>query len=341
MAVTIKDVAKAANVAPSTVSRVIADSPRISEETKRKVRKVMEELGYHPNMIARSLANQSSKAIGIIFPNSGNTAFQNPFFSEVLRGISEGVSEKHYILQFTTGRTEEEILQDVKKMVFGRLVDGMILLYSKLGDSVMKFLKEQNFPFVLVGKPFEDSEVITHVDNDNISAAKEGTEYLIRLGHRKIGFIGGDIGFMVTRNRLEGYRRALAEAGIPVNEKYLIHEEFLLEGGKEAVKELMLLDDPPTALLVIDDIMALSVLKTLSELGKKVPEDISVVSFNNVLFAELAQPPLTSVDINIFTLGIEAVKHLIQKIENPKEPVKRIIIPHRLIVRKSCQAVGR
>lgn len=336
MNVTIKDVAKAANVSPSTVSRVIADSPRISEKTKRKVRKVMEELGYHPNFIARSLASQSTQVIGVVFPSSGNLAFQNPFFSEVLRGISEGAHEKHYGIQLTTGVTEEEIYQDVVKMVQGGQVDGIILLYSKINDQVIDYLLEKDFPFVVVGKPYEYVEKITHVDNDNVGAAKETTEYLLQLGHKRIGFIGGNENLMVTVTRLEGYKQALQGANIPIRKEYIIHEDFLVSGGKQAILKLLSLPEPPTALLVTDDLMALGVLQSLLLHGLEVPRDLSVVSFNNVLISRLANPPLTSVDIRILDLGMEAVKQLISKIENEREPVKRVIIPHQLVVRSSC-----
>lgn len=341
MTVTIKDVAKAAKVSPSTVSRVISDSPRISEETKRKVREIMDELGYHPNFIARSLASQSTQVIGVVFPSSGNVAFQNPFYSEVLRGISEGAHEKHYGIQLTTGKTEKEILDDVVKMVQGRRVDGIIMLYSKVNDPIMTYLMEKNFPFVVIGKPSVDAERITHVDNDNITAAKEGTEYLIKLGHERIGFIGGSEDLMVTITRLEGYKRALNEFKITIREEFIIHDDFLVSGGIQAVNKIMNLENPPTALLVVDDLMSLGVLQTLHTIGLRIPEDLSLISFNNALYAELANPPLSSVDIQILELGMEAVKQLIARIANSNEPIKRVIIPHKIIVRSSCGRIDK
>lgn len=338
MTVTIKDVARAAKVAPSTVSRVIANSPKISEETKIRVQKTMKELGYHPNIIARSLASKSTQTIGLVFPSSGNITFQNPFFSEVLRWISESVHDKHYSLHLTTGTTEEEIYNDVVKMVSGRLVDGIILLYSKFNDKVIEYLKERKFPFVLIGKPFKYTEQITSIDNDNITAAKEGTDYLISLGHDRIGFIGGNKKLMVTKDRLIGYKRALEEANVPIREEYIIHQDFLLTGGQEAVAELLALPSPPTALLVVDDLMSLGVVRTINEMKLRVSEDISIVSFNNALFSELASPPLTSIDINIKGLATEAVHNLIVMLENKKEPKKRIIIQHEIIVRSSCKS---
>ena len=335
MSVTIKDVAKHASVAPSTVSRVIADHPRISDKTKKRVREAMKDLGYHPNLIARSLANQSTKMLGLVMPGSADVIFQNPFFSNVLVGLSESAHEKQYALQMTTGKTEDEIFEGVVDMVQGGRVDGLILLTSKVDDKLMEYLRLRKFPFVVIGKPYKHAEEITHVDNDNFRATKEVTEYLLGLGHERIAFIGGSIHLVVTIDRLLGYEKALRGAGIKLNEKYVFHEEFLSEGGREAVSELLKLEEPPSALVVADDLMALGVLNTLSELGVTVPEEISVVSFNNVLFAETANPPLTSVDINIFALGYEAAKNLILLIDNPTEPVKRIIIPHELEIRAS------
>ncbi|QIZ06676.1 LacI family transcriptional regulator [Priestia megaterium] len=336
MAVTIKDVAKLADVAPSTVSRVIANNSRISEATKRKVKKAMEQLGYHPNQNARSLASQSTQTIGLVMPSSGDVVFQNPFFPSILQGISEGAREKKYALQMTTGKLEKETLEAVINMVQGKRVDGMILLNSKVEDKVISYLRERDFPFVVIGKPSKDVEEITHVDNDNVRAMREATEYLIDHGHRKIAFIGGNPELMVTVDRLNGYRQALKKANIPIKNEYILHEEFLREGGQEAVSELMALEQRPTSLVVVDDLMALGVLSTLDELGIRVPEEISVVSFNNVLLAEMSKPPLTSMDINIFDLGYQASWSLIQKIENRTEPTKRIIIPHKLVERLSC-----
>lgn len=155
MGVTIKDVAKKAGVAPSTVSRVIADNPRISLETKKRVRKAMKDLGYHPNFNARNLAVRSSQAIGVIMPSSADKALQNPFFPEVLRGIGAYAHKTEYSLYVSTGGNEEEVFEEVKRMVNGNRVDGIILLYSRIADPVQQFLIEKGFPFVIVGKPQE------------------------------------------------------------------------------------------------------------------------------------------------------------------------------------------
>lgn len=333
MAVTIKDVAKLANVAPSTVSRVIANNPRISERTKRRVREAMEDLGYHPNYNARSLANRSTQTLGLVMPSSADKALQNPFFPEVLRGISTKAHEKEYTLYLSTGATEEEMLEGVMGMVHGRRVDGIVMLYSRIDDKIMAFLEQQNFPFTVIGKPLVNPDSITHVDNDNFRAAKDVTDHFIKKGHTHIAFVGGNLDLVVTVDRLSGYEKALREADIPYEEDYVVHVEFLKEGGQEAVMELFSLEKPPTALVVADDLMALGIMSKLDEMGLSVPEDVSIISFNNVMLAEYSSPPLTSVDINIFQLGYQAVNCLLEKINDPDSGNKRVCVPHKVVER--------
>ncbi|KGX92712.1 LacI family transcription regulator [Pontibacillus halophilus JSM 076056 = DSM 19796] len=337
MAITIKDVAKAAQVAPSTVSRVAADHPSISYETKKRVRKIMEEMGYHPNVNARSLANQSTQAIGIVMKSSADKALQNPFFPEVLRGISSVAHEQDYSLYVSTGETEAEVYESVQRMVFGKRVDGLILLYSQIDDRVTKFLLEQDFCFVLVGKPYEHADRITHVDNDNFTASYDITWELIHKGHEHIAFIGGDSNLVVTLNRLRGYEEALAKAGLPIRDDYHIHAELLKSGGREAVHQLFQLDEPPSGLVIADDLMSIGVITMLEEKGIKVPEDVSIVSFNNLYMSEISRPPLTTVDIQIYELGYQAAKCLIDKVNNKQEPSKRVIVPYEVVHRQSSR----
>ncbi|KGP90752.1 LacI family transcriptional regulator [Pontibacillus chungwhensis BH030062] len=340
MGITIKDVAKAANVAPSTVSRVIADHPRISLDTKKRVRKAMKELGYHPNVNARSLANRSTQALGIVMKSSADKALQNPFFPEVLRGISAVAHELDYSLYISTGETEEEVYEGVQRMVYGNRVDGIILLYSRVDDNVINFLLEKDFPFVLVGKPCEHIDRITHVDNDNVNASIDITNELINQGHERIAFIGGDTDLVVTQDRMRGYEMALEKAGLPVREDYQIHKEFLKSGGREAVHQLFQLEEPPTGLVIVDDLMSIGVVTMLEENGISVPDDVSIVSFNNLYISEITRPSLTTVDIQIYNLGNQAAKCLIEKVNNQDEPAKRIIVPYELVRRQSSQHVS-
>lgn len=333
--VTIKDVAKATGVSPSTVSRVIADHPRISEKTKQKVRKAMKEMGYYPNISARNLVSQTTKSIGVIMPSSADKSLQNPFFPEVLRGIGSVTYDQGYTVTLSTGQTDEQIYTEVMRMVYGRYVDGIILLYSRIEDPIMKFLYEKNFPFVVVGKPYDRTDAVTHVDNDNFRAGKEITQYLIKQGHQKIAFIGGAKEYLVTIDREEGYESALKEADLENRDEYKVHGDFLRSGGREAIEHLLQLKNPPTGIVVSDDLMSLGVINTLKESGYHIPKDLSIVSFNNVYLSEITRPALTTVDIHIFELGAQSVKALIERVKNENEPVKRIIIPHEIIYRNS------
>jgi DNA-binding LacI/PurR family transcriptional regulator len=336
MSVTIKDVAKQAGVAPSTVSRVISDSPHISEKTKKKVRKIMEEMGYHLNLNARVLVQKSTQTIGIVMKNSTSQSMLNPVFPEVLSGISALCHKQDFSICLTTGESEEEIYRDTVKLVQGKKVDGVIVMYSKRDDKVVPYLMESGIPFVVIGKPVFESNKIMYVDNDNVQAAKEVTEYLIQFGHKKVAFIGGDSRFEVMDARLNGFREALRENKLNSPEEYIKHFQFNREQGKQAIAELMNVTEPPTALVITDDYNALIVLSALRELNIKIPEDISIVSFNNTMISSLSSPPLTSVDIQTFQLGYESARCLIELINDPEAVRKSVIIPTIIEERESC-----
>ncbi len=257
MSVTIKDVAQLANVAPSTVSRVIANNPRISQKTKVRVREVMRELGYHPNFIARSLANQSTQILGVVLPTSSETFFSTPIFAAIVRGLSEGARENNYSLLMNTGKSEDEILDGVVEMVQGGMVDGMILVYSRMNDPLISYLDSRDFPYVIIGTPNEIKEDITFIDNDNFTAGKEVTEYLLNLGHEKIAFIGGHLQVTMTQDRLLGYDAAMKEHGIPQNDDYRLYDERIEGGARSVVERLLALPEMPTALVVSDDLLSL------------------------------------------------------------------------------------
>lgn len=337
MAVTIKDVAREANVSPSTVSRVVGNHPGISEATKKRVRNVMKELGYHPNLQARSLVGRNTETIGIVMPNSNTPALQNPFFPEVLRGISVKVRENNYGIYLTTGISEEETYNQVVAMVQGRRVDGIIILYSRTDDKLMQYLIDEQFPFTVIGRPYRNAEHITYVDNDNIFITKLVTEYLIQNGHERIAYLGTNMDFVFTIDRMQGYKQALDEAGIPFNENYIIKEACLKKSGKDEILNFLGKNNPPTAFVVADDILAIELLSYSDELNITFPEDISMISFNNIMLAAYTKPPLSSVDIDIFKLGFEAANCLIEKIKNPEVLSKRITVPAKIIERKSVQ----
>ncbi|MED4603224.1 LacI family DNA-binding transcriptional regulator [Paenibacillus validus] len=334
MNVTIIDVAKKAGVSPSTVSRVISGHPRISPATVRKVKDIMEELGYHPNMMAKSLVSKTTQTIGLLLPRSAEELFLNQFFSEVIRGVVSQAARSEYDLMMTTGITEREEVEAVTRLVRGRRVDGVILLYSRNSDPVISFLKEERFPFVLIGRSEEHPDVLS-VDNDNVQAAYDVTKHLLAQGHRRIGFVSGPPNLIVSRDRLEGYKQALADAEVEFHSEWIVEGEFLQESGYRAMSFFMTLPERPTALVVMDDLVAFGVLRGLTELGYKVPQDLSLIGFNNIPMSELASPPISSVDIGIYQLGYTASQTLIRAVKGEAIHHTRMIIPHRLIARES------
>lgn len=336
MAVTIKDVAALAGVSPSTVSRTCKNNPSISEETKERVRKAMAELGYEPNFQASNLASQNSRTIGIILPASAKEVYENSFYLEAIQGISHYCNGRQYMTTIVTGQDEAEILNAVRSMSRSGKVDGFIILYSKKEDPVIDYLFNEGLLYILIGKATQYTNQTIYIDNDNLLAGREATEYLYQLGHRRIAYLGSDSSLMFSADRKAGYQLALASHQLPVRPEYCVEVKNVSENNEEAIRGLLMQKDRPTAILVSDDILAVSLERVCLENHLAIPEDLSIISFNNSLFARLTSPQLTSIDIGAGQLGSEAASQIINHIENPNLLATKIIIPHHLIERDSC-----
>lgn len=336
MGATINDVAKRAGVSASTVSRVLSDNPRISEETKQRVRKAVEELNYYPNAIARSLANCATKTIGLILNTEAESLKRNPFFIEALTGISIYAQENGYNVMFAFNKSEEEDLNIAMRYVSSRSVDGIILFTSRTNDKCISFLKKKKFPFSVIGRPDEIKGVLW-VDNDNFQATYQVTDYLISKGHTAISFIGGPLGHNVSKDRLEGFKRAMSIHGVPLEKTFLFENgDFSDDFGYECMMKIISAweagQNKPTAVVTCDDMQALGVLKAMQEKGLS---DIAVTGFNNTPLGMYQSPKLTSVDVNADKLGFYAAKVLIDFIER-KEATTHYIVPTNLVERESA-----
>lgn len=336
MAVTIKDVAALAGVSPSTVSRTCKNNPSISEETKERVRKAMAELGYEPNFQASNLASQNSRTIGIILPASAKEVYENSFYLEAIQGISHYCNGRQYMTTIVTGQDEAEILDAVRSMSRSGKVDGFIILYSKKEDPVIDYLFNEGLLYILIGKATQYTNQTIYIDNDNLLAGREAAEYLYHLGHRRIAYLGSDSSLMFSADRKAGYQLALASHQLPVRPEYCVEVKNVSENNEEAIRGLLMQKDRPTAILVSDDILAVSLERVCLENHLAIPEDLSIISFNNSLFARLTSPQLTSIDIGAGQLGSEAASQIINHIENPNLLATKIIVPHHLIERDSC-----
>ena len=336
MAVTIKDVAALAGVSPSTVSRTCKNNPSISEETKERVRKAMAELGYEPNFQASNLASQNSRTIGIILPASAKEVYENSFYLEAIQGISHYCNGRQYMTTIVTGQDEAEILDAVRSMSRSGKVDGFIILYSKKDDPVIDYLFNEGLLYILIGKATQYTNQTIYIDNDNLLAGREAAEYLYQLGHRRIAYLGSDSSLMFSADRKAGYQLALASHQLPVRPEYCVEVKNVSENNEEDIRGLLMQKDRPTAILVSDDILAVSLERVCLENHLAIPEDLSIISFNNSLFARLTSPQLTSIDIGAGQLGSEAASQIINHIENPNLLATKIIVPHHLIERDSC-----
>ena len=335
MAVTIRDVAALVGVSPSTVSRTCKNHPSISRETKEKVRQAMAQLGYEPNVPSGN--GQASQLIGIILPSSSRDVYENAFYLEAIRGISQFCNGREYVSTVVTGQDDEELLRAVRTLAKEDHAGGFIVLYSREHDPVIDYLYSEGLLYVLIGKAKQYANQTIYIDNDNLLAGQEATEYLYGLGHRKIAYVGSEYTMLFSAERKTGYQMALSRHGLPLIADYCVEVGQISLDENEPFLTLVNLDDPPTAAVVSDDILAVALKRVCVQQGLSVPEDLSIVSFNNSLFARISSPQLTSVDINSFQLGIEAASQLINHIENPNLLATKIIIPHSLIIRGSCR----
>lgn len=343
MAVTIRDVAKLAGVSASTVSRTCNNHPSISDETKEKVKAAMEQLGYTPSTNNAKSANAKKnvvsniKHMGIILPPSNITNYENSFNLRALRGISLYCTKHGYSNSIITGENRHNLLDNVKIMVDNQDVAGFIVLYTSPSDPLIEYLHDNKVPYVMVGKSDTYSQTTIYVDNDNLIAGQDATEYLFKLNHEQIGFIGYDSKMLFSYERQSGYTLCMMQHGITVPPEYIITDNEPPLTEECSVARLLKSPNRPTAFVVADDTLAVAVLQLCFRLGLNVPNDISIMSFNNSLVSLLTYPQLTSIDINSIQLGEAAAAQLAERIESTSETLAaKIIVPHSLIERQSC-----
>jgi LacI family transcriptional regulator len=333
---TLEQVAKIAGVSHSTVSRVINDSPNVRPQVRERVQQVIREYNYQPHHAARTLVTRRTNVIGLIIPEPISRLFIDPFFSQLLPGIAEVCNQRGYYLMLVlmTATTDRDTLY--RRLLHNGRLDGVIVASAVLNDPIMPRLQESKCPCVLVGHN-PDYPEIPWVDVDNINGARTIVKYLISQGHRRIATITGPLGMIPGQDRLEGYRQALAQAGIAYSDALVAQGDFTEDSGFYATQQV--LPAEPTAIFAASDLMAIGVLKALAQAGRRVPDDISVTGYDDAPVAKLVNPQLTTVKQPVVDLGRIAAESLIALLENPKAVAQPQLLSTNLIVRQSTRPV--
>jgi LacI family transcriptional regulator len=329
--VTIHDVAKSAGVSVSTVSRVLNDKDDVAPETYEKVRGVIREMGYASSLAAKSMRSHKTNVIGLIMPNVGD-----PFTIEVMKGISRAINDLKYHLVIYTGGSSNldnwaEHEQHFVSLLNGSITDGMIVVVP----TVKTF--STSFPLVAID-PHKESTSFPAVVAANHAGAMAAMEYLLSLGHRRIGFIGGRFELQSAVRRWQGYQDSLRRANIPLDPELIQMGDYTSQLGFSCAQKLLALDDPPTAIFAANDLSALSVLRAAKEAGRRVPHDLSVIGFDNIPEADAAG--LTTVDQFMGRMGYVATEMLVSLIQSKPLESNLYKTPTQLIVRDSCQAIA-
>ncbi len=335
-AVTIERVAAQAGVSKTTVSFVLNDNPSISAATREKVFKVIEELGYQPNTNARNLSTRTNHTICVVLPEMGHV-FEDPYFARAMSGIYDEVEGGDYRLMLRKASYDFAASKEYINLFRRREVAGMLYLGSTLEDGYLADFLETSFPFVFVNSLLPDV-ALPHVIADYVGAGYLATKHLLDLGHRRIAHIAGSMSTLSARDRLAGYRKALAEAGIAYDEKLVPEGHFSREESAKVSRDLLAAKRPPTAFFASNDNMAYGVFDAVRDKGLSMPEDVSVVGGDCIECSAMIRPTLTSVEQPIYEIARESVRLLLDLIEGEGEATRRIW-PSRLVVRASTGPV--
>lgn len=337
MAVTIKDIAEMARVSKGTVSRVLNGGPGVSEETRKRILRLIKELDYQPNASARGLAASRTNNIGVIIPHTGRYSMSTVYWPHLLTSVTEQAAAREMNIVVSTARTEKDVDSAYRSILKGRKVDGLIIGGYQFGERQMAELLLKDFPYVMIGKSPYNSGY--YVDVDNVEGARAMTAYILALGHRNIALLAGPEQFVNIQERVEGFRLAMREAGL--NSELVYRCTYDTESVVQRVKEILSNGKTtPTALFAVAGDLAVGTLQAVHELGLKIPDDVGLAFFDDHPFFECFSPRITAVRQPIEELGKNAVDILFNLLDGKKPAEKSLILPTRLIIRESCGGAG-
>ncbi|MBA7586066.1 Ribose operon repressor [subsurface metagenome] len=325
--ITLKMVAERAGVSVNTASRAINNKSDINEETKKRVLKVAQELGYVRNATAVALRTKKTGTLGVVIADN-----RNPFYAEVLNGIEEAAREKNYHIILANTQRDYQKEEEAINLLLAKRVDGLLITPVQDRNDDIKKLIEANIPFVIVGRDFKNIEVDA-VYNDEVKGGFFATEYLIKKGHKRIAFINGFLHKSPAQGRLEGYKKALKEHGIPLDDMMVSVGDIDVEDGYERTKQMLEKNLDFTAIFAYNDMMAFGAMQAIKEKDLRIPEDIGLVGYDDIPFSSLMNPSLTTIRLKKQDLGIESVELLLSRINGSREKMKKIMLNVELIVR--------
>ena len=319
-----------AGVASSTISRVLNNNPGVSENTRTRIKQLMEKTGFTPSAKARFFYQGHAGAIGLLIPRPNEYIFSNPFYLDAMHGAADAADlAKMNLLLVTTDKDSYTYLYKEQR------VDGLILMSAREDDLGIIKLMSDGYPFILIGR-YRHSVPLNSIEIDNVTAAREATEYLISLGHRHIAHLGGATTFSSGRDRSEGYRQALSHQGIPYDDAAISMDDLPSPAtGAARVREILSNRPETTAFFAFNDLVAIGAMDSLRELGYQPGVNISVLGFDDIFAAKFTNPPLTTVRQSGYEKGRLAVERLRQILAGDQE-VRTVVVQTQLILRQSC-----
>lgn len=328
---TIRDVAAVAKVSQGTVSKVLNDAPGVGAETRRRILQLIQDLDYHPDASARSLVARKTGSIGVIIPHTGNYSMSSAYWPVLLTAITEKAAARSLNVLLSTARSEEDVDSAYRSILRGRRIDGLIVGAEQFGQKQLAELLFKGFPFVLVGK----SPFVTHwhVDVDNAGGAASMARHLLRLGHRLVAMVAGPAAYPSVQERVEGFRSAMTAAGV---ESRVCHSAYHDESATRCIRELLKAEPRPTALFLGAGDLVTPALAAARDLGLGVPSDLALGAFDDHPYYEHFGPPITAVSQPIRDLGEAAADLLFALMEGTPPEKRDIILPTRLVIRRSC-----
>jgi LacI family transcriptional regulator len=330
---TIKDVAREAGVSTATVSRVLSSKDPVSDHLRERVLSAVKRLGYRPNALARSLRKESTKTIGLLVSN-----VMNPFFAAVARAAEDTLRERGYSL--ILGNADEDPLKEefYLEVLLEKRVDGLIVSPARAQSPHLEEIVREGIPLVFVDRSINGIDApVARVDGKR--AVEDLVEYLVGLGHRKLAIISGPPETISGKERLTAFLQSAERRGVAVAEQYVRFGDFRRPSGVEAMRSLLGLEEPPTAVFVSNNLMALGALQTIKSAGLRIPQSISLAIFDDVSWFELMEPPITAVTQPMSELGVAAARMLLEMVEKGQQP-ESLTMEANLVIRGSCSPPG-